>query len=118
MMKSNERFPRRVHRHARIRTRVHGNAVRPRLAVFRSSKHISAQLIDDERGTTLAAASNWDLKERGLANVDRARAVGRLIAERAKNRKITKAVFDRGGHAYHGQVQALAEGAREGGLEV
>lgn len=108
----------RQHRHARIRTRVRGTADRPRLAVFRSLKHISAQLIDDSAGRTLVAAADTDIKTKHVAATAKiAREVGKLIADRAQQAKIASAVFDRGGHEYHGQVQALADGAREGGLK-
>ncbi|MDA5110109.1 MULTISPECIES: 50S ribosomal protein L18 [Brevibacillus] len=106
-------------RHLRIRKRVVGSAARPRLNVFRSSKHIYAQLIDDVAGHTLAAASSLD-KELGLkngANVEAAAAVGTLIAKRAKEKGLTEVVFDRGGYIYHGRIKALAEAAREAGLQ-
>lgn len=92
--------------------------VRPRLSVFRSSKHIYAQVIDDAQGVTVAAASSLDetLKSKSGANLDAASAVGKLLAERAKQAGISDVVFDRGGYIYHGRVKALAEGAREGGL--
>jgi large subunit ribosomal protein L18 len=106
-------------RHLRIRKRVVGSAARPRLNVFRSSKHIYAQLIDDVSGHTLAAASSLD-KELGLkngANVEAAAAVGTLIAKRAQEKGLTEVVFDRGGYIYHGRIKALAEAAREAGLQ-
>jgi large subunit ribosomal protein L18 len=105
-------------RHYRLRRRLAGTAEFPRLAVYRSGKHIYAQLIDDVSGRTLAAASTLDktLKEASGANVDAARKVGSLIAERAKNAGIECVVFDRGGFLYHGRVAALADGAREAGL--
>lgn len=104
--------------HRRIRRKVRGTPERPRLAVFRSLKHIYAQLIDDTRGHTIAAASSLE-KGRTAAggNVQGAREVGRLIAERALARGIRRVVFDRGGYRYHGRVKALAEAAREAGLE-
>ncbi|MGO8874017.1 MAG: 50S ribosomal protein L18 [Acidimicrobiales bacterium] len=106
-------------RHARVRRRVHGSAERPRLAVYRSNKHISAQLIDDEAGRTLAAASSTEADLRGSpgGNIDAATRVGRLLASRAKATGITTVVFDRGGFAYHGRVAALADAARAEGLE-
>lgn len=107
----------RQHRHQRVRARVQGTPERPRLAVWRGLKHISAQVIDDTTGRTLVAASDAQVKPRQTATVEVARAVGKLLAERAQGAKITKVVFDRGGRSYHGQVKALAEGAREGGLE-
>jgi len=106
-------------RHLRIRKRLFGTAARPRLNVFRSSKHIYAQLIDDSKGVTLASASSLD-KELGLkngANVEAAAAVGTLIAKRALEKGMTEVVFDRGGYLYHGRVKALAEAAREAGLQ-
>jgi large subunit ribosomal protein L18 len=98
---------------------VRGSADRPRLAVFRSNKHIAAQLIDDEAGVTLASAATVESDLRGTSggNVDAATAVGRLIATRAKSAGITNVVFDRGGFAYHGRVAALADAARTEGLE-
>ncbi len=109
----------RLRRHARVRRRVHGTAERPRLAVFRSNKHISAQLIDDDAGRTLASASSVEgvLRDAGGANVEAARAVGALVASRAKDAGINAVVFDRGGFAYHGRVAALADAARAEGLE-
>ena len=106
-------------RHARVRRRIRGTAVRPRLAVFRSHKHISAQLIDDDAGRTLAAASSVEPDLRGVpgGNIDAASKVGTLVASRAKSAGITAVVFDRGGYAYHGRVAALAEAARAEGLE-
>jgi large subunit ribosomal protein L18 len=106
-------------RHARVRRRIHGSAARPRLAVFRSNKHISAQLIDDDAGRTLAAASSVEGELRGGSggNTDAAAKVGALIASRAKGAGITSVVFDRGGYAYHGRVAALAQAARTEGLE-
>src|ERR1700722_15436440 len=106
-------------RHSRGRRRVHGTAGRPRLAVFRSNKHISAQLIDDDAGRTLAAASSIEAGLRGTpgGNIDAAGTVGSLIASRAKAAGITTVVFDRGGFAYHGRVAALADAARNEGLE-
>jgi large subunit ribosomal protein L18 len=106
-------------RHARVRRRVHGSSERPRLAVFRSSKHISAQLIDDDAGRTMVAASSVESALRGEpgGNVAGAGKVGSLIATRAKEAGITTVVFDRGGYAYHGRVAALAEAARSEGLE-
>jgi large subunit ribosomal protein L18 len=104
-------------RHARIRKRVAGTAEKPRLSVFRSLKQISAQIIDDNTGTTLAAASSL---EKGLAvkgNAEGAKAVGTAIAQRAKEAGISSVIFDRGGFKYHGRVASLAEGAREAGLE-
>jgi large subunit ribosomal protein L18 len=106
----------RLRRHARVRKRVWGEAHRPRLAVFRSNRHIYAQLIDDRQAVTLAAAT--DAEVGGGNKIERAKAVGQLIATRAKDAGIETAVFDRGGRQYHGRVAAVAEGAREGGLQI
>ena len=109
----------RVRRHARVRKHIAGTSERPRLAVFRSARHISAQVVDDTSGRTLAAASTVEsgLRSSPGGNVTAAGAVGRLLAERAKAAGITKVVFDRGGYRYHGRVAALADAAREAGLE-
>ena len=104
-------------RHARIRKRVMGTAEKPRLSVFRSLKQISAQIIDDSTGTTLAAATSLEKGIEGTGNADGAKAVGKALAERAKEKGITSVVFDRGGFRYHGRVASLADGAREAGLE-
>ena len=108
----------RLHRHARVRAKVIGTAKRPRLDVFRSNSHIYAQIIDDDKGVTLVAAGSNE-KDFGVSgsNCEGARKVGKLIAERAKKKKISEVVFDRGGYIYHGRVKELAEGAREGGLK-
>ena len=107
----------RRHVHARIRRKLHGTAECPRLAVFRSLKHIYAQVIDDNAGRTLAAASSTDKETEGYGgNVAAAAAVGARVAERARTAGIEKVVFDRGGHRYHGRVKALAEAVREAGL--
>ena len=108
---------RRERRHRSIRKRIQGTASRPRLNVFRSSAHIYIQIIDDERGETLVAASSLDAPARQGAKTERAGAVGRLAAERARAKGITSVVFDRGGYLYHGRVKAAADGARAGGLE-
>ena len=106
-------------RHERIRKDHKGTADRPRLNVFRSNANISAQIIDDEKGVTLVSASTLEkeLKVTNGGNVEAAKVIGAEIAKRAKKAKITKVVFDRGGYLYHGRVQALAEAARENGLE-
>jgi large subunit ribosomal protein L18 len=104
-------------RHRRVRGRVTGSAERPRLSVARSNKRIYAQLIDDERGHTVAAAGSHEAALRGLSKGEAAGEVGKLLAERAKGAGVGRVVFDRGGYKYHGRVRALAEGAREGGLE-
>ena len=110
----------RIRRHRRVRKKVHGTAARPRLAVYRSNKHISAQVIDDDTGVTLAAVSTVEADQRSLGSggtVAAATRVGEAIAERAKAVGITTVVFDRGGFAYHGRVAAIAEAARNSGLE-
>jgi large subunit ribosomal protein L18 len=109
----------RIRRHRRVRKHVRGNGERPRLAVYRSNKHISAQIIDDASGRTLAAASSVEADLRGDAtgNRESAAQVGRLIAERAKVAGVERVVFDRGGFLYHGRVAAVADAAREAGLE-
>ena len=109
----------RYRRHLRVRTKVAGTAERPRLVVFRSLKHIYAQLVDDDRGITLLGVSDGSegVSTEGAGNVARGKAVGQLLAEKAKAAGYTRVVFDRGGYRYHGRVQAVAEGAREGGLE-
>jgi large subunit ribosomal protein L18 len=107
-------------RHRRIRVRLSGTEQRPRLSVFRSLHHIYAQLVDDARGLTLASASTVEAEARAEASgtkSDRARAVGKALADRAREHGIRSVVFDRGGYLYHGRVKALAEGAREAGLE-
>jgi large subunit ribosomal protein L18 len=108
----------RVRRHARVRRKVAGSATRPRLAVYRSNRHIYAQLIDDDGARTLAAASDREVSAGGQGKTEAAKAVGELLAERAKAAGIEAAVFDRGGRLYHGRVAALAEGAREKGLQI
>jgi large subunit ribosomal protein L18 len=111
----------RLKRHVRVRKKISGTAERPRLNVYRSSKHIYAQLIDDVKGVTLASASTLDKELRDQiengGNVEAARKVGELIAKRAQAVGIKSVVFDRGGYLYHGRVQALADAAREAGLE-
>jgi large subunit ribosomal protein L18 len=108
----------RIRRHARVRKTVRGTPERPRLAVFRSNKHTSAQVIDDRAGRTLAAASTLEIRGGGsTSNKDAAAEVGRLVAERAKAAGVDKVVFDRGGFLYHGRVAAVADAARSAGLE-
>jgi large subunit ribosomal protein L18 len=104
--------------HKRIRRKVSGTTERPRLAIHYSNQHIYAQVIDDTVGRTLVAASTLDKSiEKASSNVESAQKVGKLIAERAKGSNISNVVFDRGGHLYHGKVKALADAAREGGLQ-
>ena len=106
----------RLRRRRRVRAKVTGTAERPRISVFRSNRGISAQLIDDVAGHTLAAVNWTEVELRPLPTGERAKRAGELIAQRAQTAGITTAVFDRGGYRYHGQVKALAEGAREAGL--
>ena len=108
----------RLKRHIRVRGKISGTPERPRLNVFRSNANIYAQIIDDVNGVTLASASTLDKEFEGATgNCEAAKKVGMLVAERAKEKGINTVVFDRGGYVYHGRVAALAEGAREGGLE-
>lgn len=104
-------------RHGRLRKKIEGTAQRPRLAVFRSLQHISAQIIDDATGTTLAAASSLEKTLEASGNAEGAKKIGIALAERAKAKGISAVVFDRGGFRYHGRVASLADGAREAGLE-
>ena len=119
MIKKVSRNEMRIERHKRIRKSINGNEERPRLNVFRSNANITAQIIDDEKGVTLVSASTLekDLKIANGGNIEAAKKIGAEIAKRAKEAKITKVVFDRGGYLYHGRVKALAEAARENGLE-
>ena len=115
------RGERRVRKHVRVRKVVAGDGDRPRLNVFRSSKHIYAQIVDDVKGHTMVSASSLSKELKGQlkhgANKAAARAVGKLIAQKAKELNVLKVVFDRGGYVYHGRVKELADGAREGGLK-
>lgn len=106
----------RTHKHKRMRFRITGTPERPRLAVFRSAKHIYAQIIDDVKGVTLVSASTLNVEAEGT-KTDAAKAVGEAVAKKALAAGITKVVFDRGGNIYHGRIKALAEGAREAGLD-
>ncbi len=119
-MKSEERVEARRRVRVRIRHKLKGSEKRPRLAVFKSGRHIYAQVIDDASGRTLAHASTLDAglrQGKASANLAGAKNVGKLVAERAKQKGVARVVFDRGGYIYHGKVKALAEAAREGGLE-
>jgi large subunit ribosomal protein L18 len=109
----------RIRRHRRVRKKIHGTSARPRLAVHRSNRHLVVQVIDDDAGRTLAAASTTeaDLRSAGGHSVSAATNVGKLIAERAKAVGVTQVVFDRGGYIYHGRIAAVAAAAREAGLE-
>lgn len=132
------KIERRLKRRKRIRSKIFGTSKVPRLSVFRSNKHIYAQIIDDEKGETLVAASDLELKQdggkkdpsrahdgvpnkkglqKGYAKTYKARMVGEILAKKALKKKISRVVFDRGGYKYHGRVKALAEGARKGGLK-
>jgi large subunit ribosomal protein L18 len=109
----------RIVRHSRVRKKVRGTSERPRLCVFRSLRHIYAQVIDDTQGCTLAAATSQEAQQQGADSASKlalSEAVGKLVAERAKAKGITQVVFDRGGYKYHGRVKALADGSREAGL--
>ena len=117
MIKIVDKKANRIKRHKRVRGKISGTAQCPRLNVFRSAKHIYAQLIDDAAGVTLCSASTVEKSFDGFGgNVEAAKKVGSTLAERAKDKGITDVVFDRSGYVYHGRVAALAEGAREGGL--
>jgi large subunit ribosomal protein L18 len=108
----------RLKRHKRVRSKVSGTPERPRLNVFRSEANIYAQIIDDTKGITLVSASSMDQEFDGKGgNCESAKKVGQTLAQRAKDKGIAAVIFDRGGYLYHGRVKALAEGAREGGLE-
>ena len=113
-----EKAERRGRRRRRIRARVAGTAERPRLSVFRSNRGVVAQLIDDERGNTLASVRWFEPELRGLTPLEQATKAGELLAQRAKDAGVEACVFDRGGYRYHGRVKALADGARAGGLRL
>lgn len=118
MIKIIDKKANRIKRHKRVRAKISGTAQCPRLNVFRSAKHIYAQLIDDTAGVTLCSASTLEKGFEGFGgNAEAAKKVGLALAEKAKDKGITEAVFDRSGYVYHGRVAALAEGAREGGLD-
>lgn len=118
MVKPHNSNKARIKRHYRVRNKISGTAARPRLSVFRSAKHIYAQLIDDTAGTTLATASSLDKAFEGAgSNKEAARKVGKKLAETAVEQGVSAVVFDRSGYIYHGRVKELAEGAREGGLK-
>ncbi len=118
MVKRIDRNAQRVKRHTRVRGKISGTPERPRLAVYRSNAHISAQIIDDVNGVTLVSANTYEAGFEGIgSNKEAARKVGNTLAERALAKGITVVVFDRGGYIYHGRVSELAEGAREGGLK-
>ena len=117
MLKKISKNAQRQRRHIRVRTKISGTAVRPRLSVYRSNANIQAQIIDDVKGVTLVACGSVELKLENGGNVEAAKQVGTEIAKRAKKAKITNVVFDRGGYLYHGRVKALADAARTAGLE-
>jgi large subunit ribosomal protein L18 len=108
----------RLKRRRRVRAKIVGTATRPRISVFRSNRGLFAQLIDDERGHTLAAVAHTESDLQGLKPLEQAAKAGQLLAERAKGAGVERAVFDRGGYQYHGRIKAFAEGVREGGLAV
>jgi large subunit ribosomal protein L18 len=112
-----EKKEKRKKRHKRIRAKVSGTAQKPRLCVFRSAKHIYAQLIDDEKSKIIASVSDLELKDKKLKKIDKARKIGELIGKKAQDLKIEKVIFDRAGYNYHGRVKAVADGAREQGLK-
>ncbi|MBD3281709.1 50S ribosomal protein L18 [Candidatus Uhrbacteria bacterium] len=117
MNKNKAKQEQRVRRTARVRAKVTGTSEKPRLAVFRSLKHIRVQVIDDQAQKTLVSASDTELKNKKGTKVEQAHELGKLVAERAKAAKINKVVFDRRDKRYHGRVKAVADGAREGGLD-
>ncbi len=116
MDKNKEKNQKQARRHARVRAKIVGTASRPRLSVFRSNRGMFLQLIDDASGKTIASASTIEVKAKGK-KVEISKELGKMIAEKAAAKKITAVVFDRGAYKYHGRVQAVAEGAREGGLQ-
>ncbi len=118
MVKKMDRNKARLHRHVRVRGKISGTSLRPRLNVFRSAKHIYAQIIDDVAGVTLCAASTMEKDFEGFGgNKEAGHKVGEILAKRAVEKGISEVVFDRGGYIFHGRVKELAEGAREGGLK-
>ena len=117
MVKKQDKNVSRVRRHARVRAKISGTSEAPRLCVYRSNKNIEAQIIDDVKGVTLVSSSSMTLKLENGSNVEAAAKVGKDIAEKALAKKIKKVVFDRSGYIYHGRVKALAEAAREAGLD-
>ncbi len=117
MVSKKDKNAARLKRHTRVRAKISGTPECPRLAVYRSINHISAQIIDDVNGVTLVSASSYEKEFETGGNKEAAKKVGKLVAERAQNKGITEVVFDRGGYLYHGRVSELADGAREGGLK-
>ena len=117
MNKVKQKRQQRYRKHRRVRAKVKGSAICPRLSVFRSNQHIYVQLINDDKGQTLASFSDLKIKrKKGLTKIAIAKQIGNSVAKKALEKKIKKVVFDRGGYKYHGQVKAAAEGARQGGL--
>ncbi|MCQ2791901.1 MAG: 50S ribosomal protein L18 [Bacilli bacterium] len=117
MVKKNSRNHERIRRHVRVRNKISGDNKTPRLVVFRSNKNIEAQIIDDQKKVTLVAVNSKSLKLKNGGNIEAAKAVGKAIATKAQEKKISKVVFDRAGYLYHGRVEALATAAREAGLK-
>lgn len=113
-----EKNKKKQQRAKRVRAKIFGTADRPRVSVKRSLRHIKVQVIDDEKSNTILAASDTELKGKPASGTERAKQVGMLVAKKAQDKKIKKAVFDRKGYKYHGRVRSLAEGMREGGLEL
>jgi len=117
MITKTQKNQKRVRIHDRIRKKISGSEERPRLSIYRSTAHIYVQIIDDRKGTTLVSASTVEAKSKTGGNLASAKAVGKAVADKAKAKGITKVVFDRGGYLYHGRVKALADAAREAGLQ-
>ena len=117
MITKTQKNQKRVRIHDRIRKKISGSEERPRLSIYRSTAHIYVQIIDDRKGTTLVSASTVEAKTKTGGNLASAKAVGKAVADKAKAKGITKVVFDRGGYLYHGRVKALADAAREAGLQ-
>jgi len=117
MITKTQKNQKRVRIHDRIRKKISGTDERPRLSIYRSTAHIYVQIIDDRKGTTLVSASTVEAKTKTGGNLASAKAVGKAVADKAKAKGITKVVFDRGGYLYHGRVKALADAAREAGLQ-
>lgn len=119
MSKGKDKILKRLRRHKRVRSRISGTSIRPRLSLFRSQNHIWVQLVDDASARTLVFAGDLEIKsKKKLGRVELARRVGEIVAKKAHEKKIDAAVFDRGGYKYHGIVKAVAEGARKGGLKL
>ena len=116
MNKQNQKKIKRIRRHIRVRAKINGTAKCPRLSVFKSNKGIYLQIIDDDKGVTIVSASAKEIKAEKI-NIETGKKLGQLIAKKAKEKKISDVVFDRGGYKYHGKIRAIAEGAREEGLK-